>query len=134
MFQAKQKYRRFEKKIWLSSPTMHGEELRYMKRAYETNWMSTVGENIDELERGIAEKVGRKYAVCLSSGTAALHLAMKLAGVKRGDKVEGVCLNKWVNEQKQIYRGKRTGKILTEKQIRLLEENGIKWESSVRKN
>ncbi len=87
MFQAKQKYRRFEKKIWLSSPTMHGEELRYMKRAYETNWMSTVGENIDELERGIAEKVGRKYAVCLSSGTAALHLAMKLAGVKRGDKV-----------------------------------------------
>ena len=87
MFQAKQKYRRFEKKIWLSSPTMHGEELRYMKRAYETNWMSTVGENIDELERGIAEKVGRKYAVGLSSGTAALHLAMKLAGVKRGDKV-----------------------------------------------
>lgn len=113
---------------------MHGEELRYMKRAYETNWMSTVGENIDELERGIAEKVGRKYAVGLSSGTAALHLAMKLAGVKRGDKAEGVCLNKWVNEQKQIYRGKRTGKILTEKQIRLLEENGIKWESSVRKN
>ena len=87
MFQAKQKYRRFEKKIWLSSPTMHGEELRYMKRAYETNWMSTVGENIDELECGIAEKVGRKYAVGLSSGTAALHLAMKLAGVKRGDKV-----------------------------------------------
>ena len=81
MFQAKQKYRRFEKKIWLSSPTMHGEELRYMKRAYETNWMSTVGENIDELECGIAEKVGRKYAVGLSSGTAALHLAMKLAGV-----------------------------------------------------
>lgn len=87
MFQAKQKYRRFEKKIWLSSPTMHGKELRYMKRAYETNWMSTVGENIDELERGIAEKVGRKYAIGLSSGTAALHLAMKLAGVKRGDKV-----------------------------------------------
>ena len=70
----------FEKKIWLSSPTMHGEELEYVKQAYETNWMSTVGENIDEIERRIAEKVGVKYAVALSCGTAALHLAVKLAG------------------------------------------------------
>lgn len=77
----------FEKKIWLASPKMHGEELTYMKEAYDTNWMSTVGENINEIERIAAEKVGKKYAVALSSGTAALHLAMKLAGVKRGDKV-----------------------------------------------
>ena len=74
-------------KIWLSSPTMHGDELKYMKEAYDTNWMSTVGENINEVEKQICEKVGCKYAVALSAGTAALHLAMKLAGVKHGDKV-----------------------------------------------
>ena len=72
----------FEKKVWLSSPTMHGEELEYVKKAYETNWMSTVGENINEVERLIAEKVGCKYAVALSAGTAALHLCTKLAGEK----------------------------------------------------
>ncbi len=77
----------FEKKIYLSSPTMHGEELKYMTEAFETNWMSTVGENINEVERLAAEKIGCKYAVALSCGTAALHLAIKLAGVKRGDHV-----------------------------------------------
>lgn len=77
----------FEKKIWLSSPTMHGEELKYITEAYETNWMSTVGANINEAERQICEKVGCKYAVGLSCGTAALHLAMILAGVKPGVKV-----------------------------------------------
>lgn len=77
----------FEKKVWLSSPTMHGEELLYMTEAYETNWMSTVGQNINEVERLTCDYVGCEYAVALSAGTAALHLAMKLAGVKRGDKV-----------------------------------------------
>ncbi len=77
----------FDKKIWLSSPTMHGEELEYMKEAYLDNWMSTIGENIDEVERQLTEKVGCKYAVALSAGTAAIHLAVKLAGVKPGDKV-----------------------------------------------
>ena len=77
----------FQKKVWLSSPTMHGDALKYMTEAFETNWMSTVGKNINEVERIAAEKIGRKYAVALSSGTAALHLAMKLAGIKRGDKV-----------------------------------------------
>ena len=77
----------FEKKVWLSSPTMHGEELKYMAEAYETNWMSTVGKNINETERIVAEKLGCKYAVALSSGTAALHLCMKLAGMQPGDKV-----------------------------------------------
>ena len=76
-----------EKKVWLSSPTMHGEELEYVKKAYETNWMSTVGENINEAERMVAEKIGCKYAVGLSSGTASLHLCMKLAGIKPGMKV-----------------------------------------------
>lgn len=77
----------FEKKVWLSTPTMHGEELKYITEAYETNWMSTVGENINEVERLACEKIGCKYAVALSAGTAALHLAVKLAGVKPGDKV-----------------------------------------------
>lgn len=77
----------FEKKIWLSSPTMHGDEIKYITEAYETNWMSTVGANINEVERQICEKVGCKYAVALSAGTASLHLAVKLAGVKPGDKV-----------------------------------------------
>ena len=77
----------FEKKIYLSSPTMHGEELDYMAEAFNTNWMSTVGKNINEIEKQVAEKVGTKYAVALSCGTAALHLCMKMAGVKRGDYV-----------------------------------------------
>ena len=78
---------KFEKKVWLSSPTMHGDEIKYVKEAYETNWMSTVGENINEVERITCEKVGCKYSVALSAGTAALHIAIKLAGVKPGDKV-----------------------------------------------
>ena len=77
----------FEDKIWLSSPTMHGEEIEYVMQAYQTNWMSTVGENINVIERLICEKVGCKYAVALSSGTSVLHLAVKLAGVKPGDRV-----------------------------------------------
>lgn len=77
----------FEKKVWLSSPTMHGPELKYMSEAFRTNWMSTVGANIDEIERLVNEKIGCKYAVALTCGTAALHLAVKLAGVKPGDKV-----------------------------------------------
>lgn len=81
------KFQPFEKKVWLSSPTMHGKELDYVTKAYDTNWISTVGENINEVERLIAEKIGCRYAVALSTGTAALHLAMKLAGVKAGDKV-----------------------------------------------
>ena len=74
-------------KIWLSSPTMHGDELKYMKEAYDTNWMSTIGANINEVEKQLAEIIGCKYAVALSCGTAALHLAMKLAGVQNGEKV-----------------------------------------------
>ena len=77
----------FESKVWLSSPTMHGTEMEYVKEAYETNWMSTVGTNISEIERVACEVIGCDYAVALSSGTAALHMAVKLAGVKPGVKV-----------------------------------------------
>ena len=72
----------FAKKVWLSSPTMHGDEQRWVDDAIATNWVSTVGANINEVERLAAEKIGRKYAVALSCGTAALHLAIKLCGEK----------------------------------------------------
>lgn len=86
-FCKKNSFKPLENRAWLSSPTMHGDELKYMTEAFRTNWMSTVGENINEIERQIAEKIGCGYAVALSSGTAALHLAVKLAGVKPGGKV-----------------------------------------------
>jgi dTDP-4-amino-4,6-dideoxygalactose transaminase len=73
-------YKPFDKRVYLSSPTMHGEELEYMTRAYTTNWMSTVGENINEVERLTCKKIGCGYSVALSCGTAALHLAIKLCG------------------------------------------------------
>ena len=75
-------FRPFEKKVWLASPTMHGEELKFITEAYETNWMSTVGENINQVEKIAAQKAGVQYAVGLSSCTAALHLCCKLAGEK----------------------------------------------------
>ena len=71
---------RFAKKVWLATPTMHGDEIKYVQEAYETNWMSTVGENINEVEKLAAESAGMRYAVGLSCCTAALHLAVKHAG------------------------------------------------------
>ena len=82
MFSTDKIYEKFDKRVWLSSPTMHGKELEYMSEAYNTNWMSTVGKNIDEVESQVSEYIGVKHAVALSSGTAALHMAMKLAGLK----------------------------------------------------
>lgn len=79
-FNKSEQFKAFDKKVWLASPTMHGEEIKYVQEAYETNWMSTVGENINEVERITCEIIGCKYAVALSAGTAALHLAIKLAG------------------------------------------------------
>lgn len=87
MFSNKNDFQPFESKVWLSSPTMYPDSMKYVMEAYETNWMSTVGANINEVERMACEKVGCKYAVALSAGTAALHMAVKLAGVKPGDKV-----------------------------------------------
>ena len=79
-FKRKADFKSFESKVWLASPTMHGDELKYVTEAYEKNWMSTVGANINELEKIAAEKGGVKYAVALSCCTAALHLCVKLAG------------------------------------------------------
>ncbi len=72
----------FKNKVWLSSPTMHGEEQKWVDEAIQTNWVSTVGANVNEVERITAEMVGCKFAVALSAGTAALHLAIKLCGEK----------------------------------------------------
>lgn len=77
--------KRFENKIWLASPYMHGEEQHFVKEAFDTNWVSTVGENLNRLEKGICDYVGCNAAVALSAGTAALHLAVKLANVQQGD-------------------------------------------------
>lgn len=79
-FTNKEKFKKFDNKVWLSSPTMYPESMKYVMEAYETNWMSTVGANINEVEKIAAETSGTKYAVALSCGTAALHLCMKLAG------------------------------------------------------
>lgn len=74
-------------KIWLSSPSMYADSMKYVQEAYETNWMSTIGANIDEVEKNFCEKVGCKYAVALSAGTAALHMAVKLAGVVNSENI-----------------------------------------------
>lgn len=70
----------FENKIWLASPTMHGLEQKYIGEAFQKNWITTGGDNIKAIESEVAEFLGCKHAVALSCGTAALHLAVKLAG------------------------------------------------------
>lgn len=80
-------FKRFEEKVWLSTPTTHGEEMEFIKEAFDTNWVAPLGKNVDEFEKEMARFVGVKSAAALSAGTAALHLAVKLCGVKRGEKV-----------------------------------------------
>lgn len=87
MYKNSGKIKRFEKKIYLASPTMHEEEKRFVIEAIDENWVSTVGRNINELEKMMADYVGTNYAVALASGTSALHLCMKLAGIKSEEKV-----------------------------------------------
>ena len=77
----------FEKKIWLATAKKHDEEMKYIQEAFDTNWITTEGTNLVAIEQQMSEKLGCKYAVALSCGTAALHLAVKLAGVKEGDTV-----------------------------------------------
>ena len=81
------RFKPFQNKIWLATPTQHGDEIKYIHEAFDTNWITTEGSNLVGIERIVCEKIGCNYAVPLSSGTAALHLAVKLAGVKEGDTV-----------------------------------------------
>ncbi len=93
------KFSSFENKVWLATPTMHGDELKYIHEAFDKNWITTAGDNVNEAERLASEKVGCKYAVALSCGTAALHLAVKLAGEKIYGKPnvgEGTLQNRYV--------------------------------------
>lgn len=99
MFKKNHDIKPFDNKIWLASPKMHGPELEYVTMAYKSNWMSTVGENINEVERLTSEFIGSGYAIGLSTGTAALHLAMKLAGERlygRGEIGKGALCGKRV--------------------------------------
>lgn len=72
-------------KIWLATPTMHGEEIKFVQEAFDKNWVAPLGFNVDGFENEMAEYLGVGYAAALNAGTAALHLAIKLAGVKQGD-------------------------------------------------
>lgn len=71
-----------KERVWLATPTMHGDERRWVEEAFDSNWITTAGANIIAVEKTVAEYVGCKYAVALSTGTASLHLAVKLAGEK----------------------------------------------------
>ncbi|SFC10839.1 dTDP-4-amino-4,6-dideoxygalactose transaminase [Alkalibacterium subtropicum] len=75
------------KKIWLASPHMskEGYEQQYVQEAFDTNWVAPLGPNVNEFEKELAEKVGSKHAAALTSGTGAIHLALKAAGVGEGD-------------------------------------------------
>ena len=75
------------KKIYLSSPTMHGEEQKFVKEAFDTNWVAPLGPNVNAFEKELADYVGISHASALSAGTAAIHLALKILGVGEGDVV-----------------------------------------------
>lgn len=75
------------KKIYLSSPTMHGEEQEFIKEAFDTNWVAPLGPNVNAFEKELADYVGISHASALSSGTAAIHLALKILGIDQGDLV-----------------------------------------------
>ena len=74
-----------EKRIYLASPTMHGEEQEFIKEAFDTNWVAPLGPNVDCFEKELAAYVGIPHAAALSAGTAAIHLAVKLLDIKEGD-------------------------------------------------
>lgn len=74
-----------EKRIYLSCPTMHGEEQEFIKEAFDTNWVAPLGPNVNAFEKEMAEYVGIAHASALSAGTAAIHLALRILGVQEGD-------------------------------------------------
>jgi len=92
------------RRIYLMAPHMGGNELRYVTEAFTTNWLSTVGANIDSFERDLENRVGRP-CVALGSGTAALHLAMRLVGVGPGDAVVCPTLTFVASVNPILYQG-----------------------------
>ena len=75
------------KRIFLSPPHMGGEEMHFVQEAFESNYIAPLGPQVDAFEREFAEYIGIPYAVALSSGTAAMHLALRILGVGQGDEV-----------------------------------------------
>ena len=104
------------KRIYLSSPTMHGEELQYIHEAFDTNWVAPLGPNVNEFEKELAAYVGGGYAAALSSGTAAIHLALILAGVKKDDIVFGTSMTFAATVNPIVYLGARPVFIDSEKE------------------
>jgi pyridoxal phosphate-dependent aminotransferase EpsN len=95
----------YKKRIFLSPPHMSGNEQKYINEAFETNWVAPIGPNIDAFEKELANYVGAKEAVAVSSGTAAIHLALLLLDVKRGDKVFCSSLTFVASANPIIYQG-----------------------------
>ena len=95
------------RKIHLSSPHMSDEgfEMQYIKEAFETNWIAPLGPNVDAFEKEFAAKIGAKAAVALSSGTAAMHMALRAAGVGPGDIVFCQSLTFAASANPIVYQG-----------------------------
>lgn len=92
-------------KIFLSPPHMTGNEQKYINQAFETNWIAPLGPNVDAFEQELAEYVGVRGAAAVSSGTAAIHLALRLLGVKRGDRVFCSSLTFTASANPIVYEG-----------------------------
>ncbi len=96
-----------QKRIYLSSPTMHGEELSYINEAFDTNWVAPLGPNVNEFEKELCSYIGGGYAAALASGTSAIHLALILAGVGRDDIVFGTSMTFSATVNPIVYVGGR---------------------------
>ncbi|RLL42763.1 aminotransferase class I/II-fold pyridoxal phosphate-dependent enzyme [Oceanobacillus piezotolerans] len=94
-----------ESRIFLSPPHMSGKEWKYLKEAFDTNWIAPLGPNVDAFEKEIAEKVGARGAVALSSGTAAIHLALSLLHIQKGDTVFCSTLTFVASANPILYQG-----------------------------
>lgn len=94
-----------QKRIFLSSPHMSGNEMNYIREAFETNWIAPLGPNVDAFEKEIASFTGASEAVAVSSGTAAIHLALSLLGVKKGDYVFCSSLTFVASANPILYQG-----------------------------
>ncbi|MBZ5749700.1 aminotransferase class I/II-fold pyridoxal phosphate-dependent enzyme [Metabacillus sp. DBTR6] len=94
-----------KKRIYLSAPHMSGKEINYINEAFETNWIAPLGPNVDAFEKEIANYVGVSEAVAVSSGTAAIHLALSLLDVKKGDQVFCSSLTFVASANPILYQG-----------------------------
>lgn len=92
-------------RIYLASPHMGGSERRYVDLAFDTNWIAPLGANVTGFEQDLQQYLGAGYVTALSAGTAALHLAVRLAGVQRGDRVFCQSLTFSASANPIVYEG-----------------------------